>query len=107
VYTVRSAVLEVARREVGLSVRHAPTRDVVLVVVLPAMVVPRDVLKLLVMLVLMLMVLVVLKRLAKVHLLQRVVLPCAPVHHMALMPVALVVEHAVLLGRLPPGRSRG
>ena len=74
-------------------------------IVLPSMVVPSDILKLLVKLVLMLVVLVVLKRLAMVHLLQRkVLLPCPPaVHHMVLVPVTLVVEHSELLGRLPPG----
>jgi hypothetical protein len=104
----RSAILEVARGEVGLDVGHAPTRNGVLMVVLPNMAVTREILVLLMMLVLVLVVLIVLERLAKAHLHGSVVLlPCPPVHHdvVALVPMALV-EHAELLWRrLAPGRS--
>jgi hypothetical protein len=108
VNTVWCAVLEMARRKVGLDIGHAPTRDVVLVVELADMVVSGNVLVLLVVLMLVLVVLVVLKRLPKVHVLHEVLLPSSPVHHdvVALMPMGLV-EHAELLGRrLAPRRSR-
>lgn len=101
------AVLEMARRKVGLHVGHTPTRDVVLVVELADMIVSGDVLVLLVMLVLVLVVLVVLEGLPQVHVLHEVLLPCSPVHHnvVALVPMGLV-EHAELLGRrLAPRRS--
>lgn len=97
----RSAILKVPGGKVGLDVGHAPTRDGVLMVVLPNMAVGCEILMLLMMLVLVLVVLIVLERLAKAHLHGSIVLlPCPPVHHdvVALVPMALV-EHAELLRR--------
>lgn len=107
--TARGAILKVARREMWLHIRHASTGDIVLVVVLAAMIIRGYLLVLLVvlMLVLMLVVLIVLEGLAEIHLHRIILLPCPPVHHdiMGLVPMTLV-EHAELLRRLAPGRSR-
>lgn len=58
-------------------------------------------------LVVLMMVLVMLEGLAEIHLHGIILLPCSPVHHdiVGLVPVGLV-EHAELLRRRPPRRSR-
>jgi hypothetical protein len=54
-----------------------------------------------------LVVLIVLKRLPQIHLHPKALMAPPPIHHhiVALVPMALV-EHAELLRRLPPRRSR-
>ena len=78
-----------------------------LVVVLPDMVVARDVLVLLMMLVVVLMVLVVLEGLAQVH--HGIVLPSPSIHHdvVALVPMALVEHGKLRRRRLAPRGSCG